>query len=107
MKLPKVISDLLTTQQKFDSKAYADCFSETAIVLDEGSMHKGHKEIQQWNEKTNLKYKTILDPIGFVTIGDANILTTKVSGSFEGSPIVLNYHFELKNGKIEGLKITN
>lgn len=34
------------------------------------------------------------------------ILKTEVSGNFPGSPIVLAYHLEIKNGLIQSLKIT-
>ena len=60
----------------------------------------------QWNEKTNAEYQTQLEPIEFSTTGNTSILTTKVSGTFDGSPIVLKYHFELNNGRITSLKIT-
>ncbi len=106
MNLPDIIKALINAQAKFDSEAYADCFSETAIVFDEGATHTGRQEIRQWNEKTNIKYKTQLEPITFSTIDKANILTAKVSGYFNGSPIVLKYHFEISNGQITVLKIT-
>ena len=106
MNLPDIIKDFIKAQASFDSKAYADCFSDTAIVFDEGETHKGQPEIMQWNEKTNAKYKTQLEPIEFSTIDKTSVLTAKVSGTFDGSPIVLKYHFELNNGQINALKIT-
>lgn len=106
MKLPSILLELLAAQENFDSKAYAKCFSETALVYDENETHKGSSEILQWNEKTNKMYKTQLEVLGFELSNTTNILTTKVSGSFDGSPIVLKYHFELENEKIESLKIT-
>lgn len=36
MNLPKVVAELIKAQNDFDSLAYANCFTETAIVLDEG-----------------------------------------------------------------------
>jgi ketosteroid isomerase-like protein len=103
MNLPNIISDLLAAQTNFDSKAYAACFSETALVFDENETHKGQNEIEKWNEKTNEMYQTQLEALEFAK----NVLTTKVTGNFEGSPIVLKYHFELKEGKIDRLEITN
>lgn len=35
LQLPEVVSNLLTAQKNYDSDAYADCFSETALVIDE------------------------------------------------------------------------
>ena len=43
MNLPKVITDLVEAQNNFDSLAYAECFSETAVVFDEGKTHTGKK----------------------------------------------------------------
>lgn len=106
MELPTIISDLLKAQANFNSADYAHCFSPAAIVYDEGETHQGKKEIQAWNEKTNKKYSTQLEPIGFST-GNVHILTTKLSGTFEGSPIILKFHFELKNELIESLRITD
>jgi hypothetical protein len=45
MNLPKVLADLVTAQNQFDSIAYTNCFSETAVVFDEGKTHTGKKEI--------------------------------------------------------------
>lgn len=106
MNLPNIISDLITAQANFDSQAYAKCFSKTALVFDENEVHKGQNEIEKWNEKTNKIYKTELDILDFSVKDTSNILMTKVTGTFEGSPIVLKYHFELKNEMIERLKIT-
>ncbi|MHA4844774.1 hypothetical protein ACX0G7_11450 [Flavitalea antarctica] len=44
MNLPKVLANLVKAQNDFDSTAYADCFSETAVVFDEGKTHTGRKE---------------------------------------------------------------
>lgn len=107
MNLPNIISDLLKAQENFDSKAYAACFSETALVFDENETHKGQNEIEKWNEKTNKMYQTQLEVLEFSTNDTTNILTTNITGNFEGSPIVFKYHFELKEGKIDRLKITN
>jgi hypothetical protein len=36
MKLPKLIADLIAAQDKFDGKAFAENFSDDAMVYDEG-----------------------------------------------------------------------
>ena len=105
MDLPKVVSDLVQAQAQFNSEAFANCFSETAVVFDEGKTHKGKMEIQQWNAHTNSKYQTVLRPVAYVEKGGKSILTTNVSGTFDGSPIVVDYQFEIKNGLIQSLKI--
>ncbi len=41
MNLPTVISELVKAQNNFDSAAYVRCFTETAVVFDEGKTHNG------------------------------------------------------------------
>jgi ketosteroid isomerase-like protein len=46
MNLPEVLTDLMVAQNSSDSAAYANCFSETAIVFDEGKKHSGKAAIK-------------------------------------------------------------
>ena len=105
MKLPKVITDLIAAQDKYDSKAFTENFSDDAIVHDEGKTYHGKTEIRQWNEMTNAKYKTKYEPLEVTTEGDKITLTAKISGTFPGSPAIIKYHFEAKNDKITSLHI--
>jgi ketosteroid isomerase-like protein len=105
MKLPSIIADLLTAQEKYDSKAFSECFSDDAVVFDEGKTYRGKKEVRQWNEMTNAKYKTKYEPLEISNNGDGIILTAKISGTFPGSPAIIKYHFETKNNKITSLHI--
>lgn len=105
MNLPNVLTELTKAQNNFDSFAYANCFSETAVVFDEGKTHNGKTEIQQWIEKANDEYQAVMEPLEYSETDE--ILKAEVSGNFPGSPIVLNYHFELNNDLIEFLKITS
>lgn len=104
MNLPIVIADLAKAQNNFDHVAYSNCFSETAVVFDEGKTHTGKMEIQQWIKEANEKYQAIMNPIEYLASEKA--LRAEVSGNFPGSPLVLSYHFEWKNELIQSLKIT-
>ena len=104
MNLPKVIIHLAQAQNNFDSHAYANCFSENAVVFDEGKTHNGKTEIQQWIEKANQDYKATMKTLEYSESDE--ILKAEVTGNFPGSPIVLAYHFKLKDGLIDSLKIT-
>jgi len=106
MNLPKVVSDLVKTQNNFDSVAYANCFSETAIVYDEGKMHKGRKEIEHWIADANERYEATMQPLSFEEKETESILKAEASGKFDGSPIVLSYHLEIANDLIQSLRIT-
>ncbi|MBO9673362.1 MAG: nuclear transport factor 2 family protein [Sphingobacteriaceae bacterium] len=106
MNLPKVVSDLVKTQNNFDSVAYANCFSETAIVYDEGKTHKGRKEIEHWIADANERYEATMQPLSFEEKGTESILKAEASGKFSGSPIVLSYHLEIVDDLIQTLRIT-
>lgn len=104
MNAPEIISSLVRAQDNFDSKAYADCFTETAVVFDEGKTHTGRIEIAQWIAEANKTYKAVMKPLRYDE--KENILEAEVSGTFPGSPAVLKYHFEFNEGFIKTLKIT-
>jgi len=104
MNLPKVVADLIKEQNNFDSVAYANCFSETAVVFDEDKTHNGRKEIENWIEKANKDYQATMKPLEYSNTEE--ILKAEVSGNFPGSPIVMSYHLKLKDELIQSLKIT-
>lgn len=105
MNLPNIINKLLQAQHCFDSLAYSECFAETAVVHDENEVYEGKQQIGRWNETTNAKYQTVLEPVDFCQDGSKAILTAKVSGTFEGSPVLLDYHFEITGGLVKSLEI--
>lgn len=104
MNLPKVLEELVKTQNNFDSVAYANCFSETAVVFDEGKTHNGRNEIENWIKKANKDYQATMRPLEYSTTEE--ILKAEVSGNFPGSPIIMSYHLKLTEGLIQSLKIT-
>ncbi|WP_419211209.1 nuclear transport factor 2 family protein [Maribacter sp. X9] len=103
MNLPEVISDLVKAQDSFDSRGYANCFTETAVVFDEGRTYTGKGEIKNWIEKANSEYKVTMKPLEY-SDGEKT-LKAEISGSFPGSPVVLTYRYEFKNDLIQSLKI--
>ncbi|MBF4515833.1 nuclear transport factor 2 family protein [Flavobacterium sp. ANB] len=106
MNLPKVITDLINAQNNFDSIAYTNCFSENAEVFDEGKTHNGKSNIQHWIEESNQKYRSVMKPLEYKENGISSVLSAECSGTFDGSPILLNFHFDIVDGQIESLKVT-
>jgi len=106
LKLPKVVSDLLTAQKNYDSDAYSNCFSETALVIDEEKEYKGKMAIKNWIEDANQQFKITMEPIKYAEIDSTAILTAVISGDFEGSPVALDYHLQTKDNIITRLEIT-
>ncbi len=104
MKLPNVIQEFVKAKNNFDSVAFAECFSETAVVFDEGKTHTGKKEIEQWIDNSNKQHQDKLEPLAYDEGQD--VLSANVTGNFPQSTIVLKFHFTIADGKIESLKVT-
>lgn len=103
MNLPKAVADLVNAQNHFDGTAYANCFTDTAVVYDEGKTHRGKTEIKNWIEKANRAYKARMKPLAYSE--DTQTLHAEISGTFAGSPIVLAYRFEMEGEYIRSLRI--
>jgi len=69
MNLPEILSDLIEAQNNFDNVTYANCFSETAVVYDEGKTHKGRKAIELWIKESNEKYQSVMKPLEYTGNG--------------------------------------
>lgn len=107
MEVPQVIEALIAAQNAQDNKSYSECFSETAIVHDEGKDYTGRQEIKKWIEEANNRYSTTLEAINFEDENQgSSVLTAKVTGRFPGSPAILHFHFVISDGLIQSLQIT-
>jgi hypothetical protein len=73
-------------------------------VEDEGHTYRGAAEIKEWIENAFVKFRPMVDPTSATMDDDSALITGTLSGSFEGSPIVLNYRLKLADGKISGLR---
>jgi ketosteroid isomerase-like protein len=105
MELTDLLARFIEAQNNQDSKAYVDCFTDSAIVHDEGKTHNGKEKIRQWIEDANKKYNSFMKPLNFEEDGIEVLLTAEVSGTFPGSPAILSFHIGLKNGLINSLEI--
>ncbi|MBK1442650.1 nuclear transport factor 2 family protein [Parapedobacter sp. ISTM3] len=106
MDLPKIITALINAQRDHDSAAYADCFSQTAVVFDEGRIYRGRTEIHDWIANANEKYQTVMQPVSFEGTEATGVLTAAVSGTFPGSPAVLKFYVGIADDLIQSLKVT-
>ncbi len=105
MNLPEVVKDLVDAHNNSDSTAFANCFSESATVFDEGKNYTGKKEIKSWIEKASKEYNAIMKPIEFEGNAEKAGLKAEVSGNFPGSPLVLTYDLEFNGNHIQSLEI--
>jgi hypothetical protein len=102
--LPQPIAAYFTADQT-DSEAVARCFTEYAVVKDEGHSYNGHAAIAQWKATSSTKYQYTAEPIASESKDGRTVVTSHLVGNFPGSPTDLRYFFELDGEKIAALEI--
>lgn len=103
--LPAPVAAYWTAANAGDSAAAAACFATDAVVKDEGQTHCGTEAIAGWVEQTTQAAHPVVEPLRSATEAGRLLVTGKVSGSFPGSPVELDFAFTLANGKISKLEI--
>ena len=105
IKLPGSISDYINASNAHDVKSILACFSDDAVVHDEGETLHGKKSIEGWIVKTIEKYKFQFKALRSRVDDSKVVVAVEVSGTFDGSPVTLDYHFTVENEKILSLTI--
>jgi ketosteroid isomerase-like protein len=105
MRLPVVIDNYIRASNAHDVMSILSCFSEDAVVRDEAETLHGKKAIEGWIGKTIEKYKFRFEPLSVNKDDGEVVASVKVSGTFPGSPVTLDYHFKIENEKILSLVI--
>ena len=105
VELPKPIGAYFAATNSHDVAAMLVPFAEGAIVKDEGQERRGLPAIREWMEETTRKYGVTLAVTDAVKEDGKTVVTSRVSGTFPGSPIALRYVFTLVGEKISRLEI--
>ena len=87
-------------------EAITRCFTEQAVVKDEGRAHSGHAAIKAWKLDASSKYSYTSEPIDLEEKDGSYVVTSRVTGNFPGSRVDLRFAFRLERGKIAYLEIT-
>jgi ketosteroid isomerase-like protein len=103
--LPRIIRNYVDASNRHDVSSILSCFSDDAVVHDEGETLRGKKAIEGWIVKTIEKYKFQFKPISGEDEGANVVVAIEVSGTFDGSPVTPDYHFTLERDKISSLSI--
>src|SRR5712691_7245877 len=82
LSLPKPIAAYFAADGG-DGEAVSQCFTDNAVVKDEGHTHKGRAAIKEWK----------------------TVVTSHLVGNFPGSPVDLRFFFKLEGDKIASLEI--
>lgn len=103
--LPEAVERYIEASNSHHVKSIVSCFSENAVVHDEGEEFNGQDQIEGWVSKTITNYNFTFNPIKMKRNDTLSTIEIEVSGTFDGSPITLDYHFTFKNNKIASLRI--
>ena len=102
--LPRPIAAYFAADKR-DSAAVAQCFTENAVVKDEGRTYSGLDAIRKWKADTSTKYQYTSEPFALDRKADKVIVASRLTGNFPGSPAKLRFCFELEGDKIASLEI--
>lgn len=105
MHLPEPLPEYFRAANEGNVDEATACFAEEAVVYDEGENHRGYDAIRGWIEETTEKYSPRMEPQHVTDDGKTTIVTALVSGTFPGSPIELEYCFQIRRGRIARLEI--
>ncbi|MCB8839300.1 nuclear transport factor 2 family protein [Aurantimonas sp. VKM B-3413] len=83
----------------------ARAFADQAIVRDEKRVHQGLDAIRDWRIDTIARTPFTARPLSVDEREGTTIVPTEVTGSFPGSPLVLDHRFTLQAGRIVSLEI--
>jgi hypothetical protein len=102
--LPKPIAAYFSADRA-DSEAVARCFTDNAVVKDEGHTYNGLAAIKQWKADSSKKYTYTSEPVACEDKDGKIIVTSRLTGNFPGSPVNLRFFFGLEDNQIASLEI--
>ena len=102
--LPRPIAAYFAAD-KSDTGAVSMCFTENAVVKDEGHTYQGRAAIKKWKADASAKYQYTSEPFKCEQIAGKTVITSRLTGNFPGSPVDLRFFFQLDGDKIASLEI--
>jgi SnoaL-like domain len=104
LNLPKPIAAYFTAD-KGDGEAVSQCFTENAVVKDEGHTYNGRAAIKKWKADASTRYQYTSEPFACERKDGMTVVTSRLTGNFPGSPVNLRFFFELEGNEIASLEI--
>jgi len=103
--MPQIIEAYFRASNADDINALVSCFSSDAVVTDEKETHRGAAAIRAWSVNVREKYQFQAEVLRAAQTPGAVDVTAKLSGTFPGSPVDLEFKFALQGGLISSLEI--
>jgi hypothetical protein len=99
------VSAFFKAERAQDFEALGRCFSDRAIVRDEGRTVEGLDAIKRWMKEAKAKYNHTVEPLAVSHRDGLIVVTARVAGAFPNSPLDLQHLFAVEDGKIVSLEI--
>jgi hypothetical protein len=104
LNLPKPIAAYFSAE-KVGADAVCRCFTENAVVKDEGHTYKSQAAIKRWRDEAAAKFEFKSEPFACEEKEGKIVVTSRLTGNFPGSPVDLRFFFELQGDKVASLEI--
>lgn len=103
---PSAVEEYLDAHARADVAAAAALFTTDAVVVDDGSTHRGRSQIRAWLEQTSTAYTfTAVSTTSPARRGGRWVVTRHLEGDFPGGAVDLAHAFTLVEGAIAALTI--
>src|SRR3954466_2473523 len=102
--LPQPVASYFAADEE-DAEAVARCFTELAVVKDEGHTYRGRAAIKQWKADAAAKYQYTTELLDCERKDGTTVVTSRLTGNFPGSPVTLRFLFGLEGDKIASLEV--
>ena len=104
LNLPGPIANYFAADEN-GAERLSQCFTEDAVVKDEGHTYNGRAEIKEWKARASEQYQYTSEPLALNQEDRKAVVTSLLTGNFPGSPVNLRFIFELDGEKIKSLEI--
>jgi hypothetical protein len=105
MTMPPPLATYFAAEASAGTDLLATCFAANAVVRDEGRTIEGLDAIKAWKRESKAKYKYQVEPLGVSRTASTVKVPVRLTGSFPGSPVEVEYTFVLAGEKIASLEV--
>ena len=104
--LPEPIPTYLAAHLARDADTAIPCFTDDAVVVDEGRTHRGPEQIRAWLGRAASEYRYTTELVGASRLDDGRYdALHHLEGDFPGGAVDLHFRFALRDGRIAALVI--
>lgn len=104
--LPEPIPTYLAAHVARDADTAIPCFTDDAVVVDEGRTHNGPDQIRSWLGRATSEYTYTTELVGTSRLDDGRYdAVHHLEGDFPGGAVDLHFRFTLRDGRVAQLVI--